>query len=100
MLDANMTQVGVAGILTLMLLDKVLPYVTKQRNGDNSGGKPVDFWKTEINKAVHSAMGTQTMQVTAAIKDLQNTETKVHESVIELVVLARQANERAIHNKS
>ena len=49
-MDTPLTQLGVGAIVALMILDKVLPYVARLRNGrpeTGAGEKSVEFWQQQ-----------------------------------------------------
>jgi hypothetical protein len=96
----ELTQVGVAGILIMLVVKELFAFL-KTRNGNGNahkapeaGSQSVEFWKAEFKAIAESAMATQLAQIGDAARDLQHTQHKVHEGVVELVVLARQMSQR------
>lgn len=51
---APSTEIGMGGLLALLVIDRVLSFVRAQRtkSSNASGEKPVDFWKSEIRAGV------------------------------------------------
>ena len=49
------TQIGVGGVLALMIIDRVLTHL-KGRNGSSSGDQPVDYWRNTFKEIVIGSM--------------------------------------------
>ena len=95
----TMTQLGIGGIVALLIIREVLRFL-RSRNGSSSspagssGSQSIEFWQAEIRKAVSEALNPFLSAQSELLRGIQITESKIHEAVMELVILTRQMAER------
>ena len=87
-MDNYLSQLGIGGILVLLILREILPYL-KSKNGTNNrllGTQTVDFWENNA----HTILRGELKVLVDAIYNLSASHLKITEQLTELLILARQ----------
>lgn len=96
-----LTRIAIGVISVVLLADKLLPYILKNRsqnvNGKMAGAQSIEFWQTAQREAIRLVLTPELVpmrevlkEITIAMRDVNQTNQDLRVAMMELVTLARK----------